>query len=67
MDRLADALASPAGLAAVLAGVAWAPATGFPTWPSLARGRFASTLTTSLGAAVFVFVFVARLTAPPPW
>jgi hypothetical protein len=37
--------------------------TGFPTWPALTRGRYASTVTISLGVAIFVFTFVQRLTA----
>ena len=63
MDRAVALLASPAGVAALLAAVAWSPMTGFPTWPALSRGRYASTATMSLGVAMFVFTFVQRLTA----
>ena len=38
--------------------------TGFPTWPSLARGRIASTVGSSAAAGAAVYVFVSRLTAP---
>jgi hypothetical protein len=63
MDRALDLLASPAATIALLAAVAWSPMTGFPTWPALSRGRYASTVTISLGVAIFVFTFVQRLTA----
>ena len=63
MQPLADALASPAGVAGVIAALAWAPATGFPTWPSLARGRLASTMAISLAVGVLVFLFARRLAA----
>ena len=64
MDRMADALASPAGVAGLVAALAWAPATGFPTWPSLARGRLGSTVVISLAVGVLVFLFARRLAAP---
>jgi len=63
VQPLADALASPAGVAGVIAALAWAPATGFPTWPSLARGRLASTMAISLAVGVLVFLFARRLAA----
>jgi hypothetical protein len=51
--------------AALAAAVLWAPLTGFPTWPALARGRLASTLGVSLAVGGFVYGFVGRLTAGP--
>ena len=36
-------LSSPPALAGLAAALLWAPATGFPTWPALARGRVGST------------------------
>jgi hypothetical protein len=64
MDRMADALASPAGVAGLVAALAWAPATGIPTWPALARGRLASTVVISLAVGASVFLFARRLAAP---
>ena len=64
MDRMAEALASPAGVAGLVAALAWAPATGFPTWSALARGRLASTVVISLAVGVLVFLFARRLAAP---
>jgi hypothetical protein len=64
MDRLAATLASPAGVAAIAAAALWAPVTGFPTWPALARGRCASTVLPSLAVGLFAFTFVQRLAAP---
>ena len=61
MDRLATALASPAGVAGLAAAVLWGPATGFPTWPAVGRARFASTLATSLAAGLLAFTLVQRL------
>jgi hypothetical protein len=58
-------LASPAGAAALCAALLWPAATGFPTWPALARGRLASTLGVSVAVGVVVFALVQRLTAPP--
>jgi hypothetical protein len=63
MDRALTVFASPPAVAALLAAVAWSPMTGFPTWPALSRGRYASTVTVGLGVAIFVFTFVQRLTA----
>jgi hypothetical protein len=63
MDRALSDLASPAAVAPPQAAGAWSPMTGFPTWPALSRGRYASTVTISLGVAIFVFTFVQRLTA----
>ena len=63
MDRLAATLASPAGVAAILAAALWGPATGFPTWPALARGRCASTVLLCLAVGLFVFTVVQRLAA----
>ena len=64
MRDLAAVIASPAGVAALAAAVAWPAATGFPTWPALARGRLASTLAVSLGVGALTFVLVQRLAAP---
>jgi hypothetical protein len=48
-------LTSRAAGLGLLAAALWAPATGFPTWPALARGRFGSTLgvTVVVGFGVF--------------
>jgi hypothetical protein len=62
MDRIVILLASPAATAGILAA-AWAPAAGGPSWPALARGRFAGALLPSLAVGLFVFAFVQRLTA----
>ena len=64
MASFANLLASPAASAAIAAALVWPSATGFPTWPALARGRIASTLAVSLGIGAVVFVLVQRLTAP---
>lgn len=64
MDRFATTLASPAGVAAILAAALWPSATGYATWPALARGRCASTVLASLTVGFFVFTFVQRLAAP---
>jgi hypothetical protein len=64
MDRLAATLASPAGVAAILAAALWAPVTGFPPWSALARGRCASTALASLAVALLVFSLVLRFAAP---
>jgi len=64
MDRMAAALASPAGVFGLIAALAWAPATGCPTWPALARGRLASSVVISLAVGVLVFLFARRLAAP---
>lgn len=66
MAPVASFQASPAACAALLAAAAWAPATGFPTWPALARGRVGSTLATSVGVGVFIFELAQRLAALAP-
>ena len=63
MDRLVNALASPATPIAVIAAVAWAPVTGFPTWPAVSRGRFAVTGAVSATIASVAFIVAARLAA----
>lgn len=63
MERAAAILCSPPALAALAAAVLWAPATGFPTWPALVRGRLGSTLGTSFAVGLFVFTAVQDLTA----
>ena len=50
-------ISSPAAHLALFAALCWAPATGFPTWPALSRGRLASTV--AISAAVGAFVFLA--------
>ena len=57
-------LSSPPALAALAAALLWAPATGFPTWPALARGLVGSTVGASFAVGLFVFAAVQRLTAP---
>lgn len=52
-------LATPAALAAILAAVAWAPLTGFPTWPAWSRGRLGSTVMLSVVVGLSV-LFVVR-------
>jgi len=60
MEPLLSSLASPAAGAAVLAAVAWAPATGFPTWPALARGRLGSTLSVAVAALAYAQCLAAQ-------
>jgi hypothetical protein len=50
---------SPAGAFALLAAVAWSPVLGFPTWPSLARGRLASTIVMSSAVAGVVYALAS--------
>jgi hypothetical protein len=38
----------------------WAPVTGFPTWPALARGRLASTAVITLAVASFAYALAAE-------
>jgi hypothetical protein len=64
MEGVQAILTSPAALAGLLAAFVWAPATGFPTWPALARGRLGSTVGVSLVIGLFVFFAVQGLTAP---
>jgi hypothetical protein len=64
MERVQAILTSPPVLAGLVAALIWAPATGFPTWPALARGRCGSTFGVSLAVGLFVFAAVQGLTAP---
>jgi len=64
MNQAVAILSSPLALAALAAALLWAPATGFPTWPALARGRIGSTAGVSVAVGLFVFAAVQRLTAP---
>ncbi len=57
MGAVAHALTSPAGAIAMAAALVWAPLTGFPTWPALARGRLASTAAVTAAVACFAFAF----------
>ena len=57
MGAAAHALTSPAGAIALAAALVWAPLTGFPTWPALARGRLASTAAVTASVASFAFAF----------
>lgn len=66
MASVASVPTSPAARAALLAAAAWAPVTGFPTWPALARGRVGSTLAISVGVGVFIFELAQRLAALAP-
>jgi hypothetical protein len=64
MERAPAILTSPPALAGLPAALILAPATGFPTWPALARGRWGSTVGVSLAVGLFVFAAVQGLTAP---
>jgi len=64
MDQAETLLASPAAAAALFAALAWAPATGFPTWSAMARGRYASTVAISAAVAALAFTVVQRVLAP---
>lgn len=57
MGGVAHTLSSPAGAIAMAAALVWAPLTGFPTWPALARGRLASTAAVTAAVASFPFAF----------
>jgi hypothetical protein len=59
MVPLVHIVMSPAGGIALLAVVAWAPVLGFPTWPSLARGRLASTGVISAAVGVVTYAFAS--------
>ena len=63
MERALAAIGSPAAVGALAAALAWAPATGFPTWPALARGRFASTALITAAVATFAYGLIACLLA----
>jgi hypothetical protein len=64
MERVQAIITSPPALAGLLAALIWAPATGFPAWPALARGRWGSTFGVSLAVGLFVFAAVQGLTTP---
>ncbi len=57
IERALAILTSPAATFALMAALVWAPATGFPTWPAVARGHIGSSLviTVALGFGVFLF------------
>lgn len=59
MGGVAHALTSPAGAIALAAALVWAPLTGFPTWPALARGRLASTVAVTAAVASYAFAFAS--------
>ncbi len=59
MGEVTHALTSPAGAIAMAAALVWAPLTGFPTWPALARGRLASTAAVTAAVASFAYAFAA--------
>jgi len=61
MERIAALLASPAAPIAMVAAVAWAPITGFPTWNAVSRGRFAGTAALCGAIAGVVFIAARRL------
>jgi len=63
MERAFALLASPAAPIAVLAALAWAPATGFPTWLCLSRARLAGTVLISAAVGCAVFALAQRLAA----
>jgi len=63
VDRALSILASPAAVFGLLAALAWAPATGFPTWPALARARLGSFFAVSLAVGLFVFCFARAVGA----
>ncbi len=60
MDPLGHALTSPAAAFALAMALLWAPVTGFPTWPALARGRLASTAVITGAAAGFAYALAAE-------
>jgi hypothetical protein len=51
------ALTTPAGAIAFAAALVWAPLTGFPTWPALARGRLAGAVALTGAVASFAFAY----------
>ena len=64
MEQAETLLTSPAAAAALFAALLWAPATGFPTWPAMARGRYASTVAISAAMATLAFTVAQRVVAP---
>jgi hypothetical protein len=63
IERALAILTSPAETFTLMAALVWAPATGFPTWPALARGRFGSSLVITVAVGFSVFVFCRALGA----
>ena len=63
MDRICAAIAAPAAPLALIASVAWAPVTGFPTWPALSRGRVTCTIAISALVGWTAFVLAHHLAA----
>lgn len=61
MDAVIADVSSPAAFVALAAGVLWLPLLGFPTWPALARGRYASTVAISVGVGGAAYVLAQRL------
>jgi hypothetical protein len=64
MSRALSVLTSPAAGFGVLAALVWAPATGFPTWPAVARGRLGCSAAISLIVGLFVYLLAGALGAP---
>lgn len=64
MEQAETLLSSPSAAAALFAALLWAPATGFPTWPAMARGRYASTVAISAAIGALAFTVVQRVVAP---
>jgi hypothetical protein len=64
MERGLAELTTPAAAFGFCVAVLWGPATGYPTWPALARGRLGSTVAVSLAVGFLVFTFARRLAAP---
>ena len=60
MGPLGHALTSPAAAFALAMALLWAPVTGFPTWPALARGRLASTAVITLAVASFAYALATE-------
>ena len=60
MGPFGHALTSPAAAFALAMALLWAPVTGFPTWPALARGRLASTAVITLAVASFAYALAAE-------
>ena len=63
MGQAVAILSSPPALTRLAAALLRAPATGFPTWPALARGRVGSTAGVSVAVGLFVFAAAQRLAA----
>jgi hypothetical protein len=61
VDHIVIGPTSCAVSAAIVAAVAWAPVTGYPTWNALTRGRFAVTAAISAAIATLAFMTAQRL------